>query len=190
MRPRFARPRSLSAWLLRGLALVVLPPLIVAAAGISAQQRELAHSRESARAAATRVAAAAHLQASVEVAEDIARRAPRTAGEAIAPRVRAALVRARSDLTTLHRLRGPFTGRGEVERELASVQPLVAGLDTPQADVRAVAAGLRRLDAATARLADEVVATMRAQQRRDGTGQRSQLIGILAAFAVTLIITL
>jgi diguanylate cyclase (GGDEF)-like protein len=184
------RPRSLYAYLLLGLALVLIPPLIVAVAGISAQQRELSQSREDTRAAATQVAAAAHLQASVEVAEDVARRAPRTAGDAIAPRVRAALADARADLTTLHALPSTDPGKRQVEREFASLEPLVARLGTPRDDVRATAAGLSRLDDASARLADDVVATMRAEQRRDRTGQRSQLIWILLAFVTTLIVTL
>ena len=71
MRPRFGRPRSLSAWLLLGLSLVLLPQLIVATAGISAQQRELSESRDAARSLATRLAIAANLQASVDVAEDL-----------------------------------------------------------------------------------------------------------------------
>jgi diguanylate cyclase (GGDEF)-like protein len=185
VRPRFARPRSLSAWLLRGLALVVLPPLIVAAVGISAQQHELSETREAARASATRVAAAAHLQASVEVAEDLARRAPRNGGATIAPRVRRAMAHARSDLIALHGVRGT----NAVEREFASVELLVARLDTPGADVRAAGAAISRLDTSTARLADDVVATMRVEAHRDGTGQRSQLIWILVALATTLLVT-
>jgi diguanylate cyclase (GGDEF)-like protein len=186
VRSRFARPRSLLAWLPLGLALVLLPPFIVAAAGISAQQRELSKTRASARAAATRVAAAAHLQASVEVAEDLARHAPRSGGRAIAARAQAALARARTDLTTLDAIRGSDA----VEREFASVEPLVARLGDPGADVRAALAGLSRLDTWTAVLAEDVVATMRAEARRDGTGQQSQRVWILIAFATTLIITL
>ena len=182
----FARPRSLSAWLLLGLALVLVPPLIVAAAGISAQQRELSKTRASARTTATRVAAVANLQASVEVAEDLARRAPRGGGEAIAPRVRAALARARADLNALREVRGS----GSVRREFAAAERLVAPLGTPGADVGAAGAGLSRLDTATARLADDVVATMRVQARRDGTGQRSQLVLIVIAFALTVLIAM
>jgi diguanylate cyclase (GGDEF)-like protein len=183
VRPRIARPRSLSAWLLLGLALVLVLPLVVAAAGISAQQRELSQTRASARATATRVAAAAHLQASVEVAENLARNTPPERGEAIAPRVRAALAQARSDMRVLHGVRGSE----DVMREFAAVAPLVARLGT---DVPAAAARLSRLDDATARLADGVVETMRLQARRAGTGQRSQLVWIVIAFALTLVITL
>jgi diguanylate cyclase (GGDEF)-like protein len=186
VRPRFARPRSLSARLLGGLALVLLPPFIVAAAGISVQQRELNDSLHDARAASTQVAAAAHLQASVEVAEDLARHASPSGGAAIAPRVQAALSRARSDVTALH----GFAGAAAVKREIASVEPRVALLGTPGAGVRGVGASLSRLDTATALLADDVVATMRADQRRDRTGQRSQLIWILIAFAAALVLTL
>ncbi len=190
MRPLFARPRSLSAWLLLGLALVLLPSLIVAAVGITAQQRELSETHAAGRAAAERVAVAAHLQVSVEVAEEVARRAPATADAAVTSRVQAALARARSDLAALHRLPGSRAGEREVEREFASLDPLVSGLDTGRADLGALSAGLGRLDAATAQLANEVVATMREDQARDRAEQRAQLIGIVTAFAVTLLMAL
>jgi diguanylate cyclase (GGDEF)-like protein len=190
VRPRSARPRSLSAWLLRGLALVVLPPLIVAVAGITAQQRELSHAREAGHVAAARVAIAAHIQVSVEVAEDVARRATRTPDPAVAPRVRAALIRARSDLTALHRLPGSGTGEHAVDREFATVEPLVARLGTPRADIGAASAALSRLDTATALLTDDLVATMRSELRRDRSGQHTQLIGILIALTFTLIVAL
>ena len=127
------RPRSLYGYLLLGLALVLVPPLIVAAVGISAQQRELTASREAARAATTRVALAAHLQVTVEVAEDVARRARFLPDRAVAQRIRAALVAARSDLDALHELHG--SGAKEVEPEFAAVARPVARLDTPRADL-------------------------------------------------------
>ena len=158
VRPRFARPRSLSAWLLLGLALVLLPRWSSPRPASAPSSASSARPARAARATATRVAIAANLQASVEVAEDARARTGRRR-RGVAPRVRAALARARSDLTALHGVRGSACGRSASSRRSSRSSRASA---RPR-DVRALGAGLSRLDAATARLADDVVATMRVQ---------------------------
>ena len=190
MRLRFPRPRSLSTWLLLGLALMLLPQFAGAAAGISAQQREISESRDAGRSDAKRLVLAARVHASVDAAQSALLRASGREDTSVVPDVQAALRRAQSDLAAMRRLRRPGPTAQAAERELASLAPTVARLGGSRADARALKTGLDRLEVTSGRLAGDVVTTMDAHEAQARAGQRAQLFGILLAFAITLVITL
>ena len=173
MRLRLSRPRKLSTWLFLALALMLAPQFIGAAVGISQQQAQINDAREDGRAVATRLGRIAHLQATLDATEDAVLRAP---GEAGARRARACAARSRARTPTCW----CSTPRGSTATS-TRLQALAAGdLDT-RASRRRLEAPLDSLRTATARLADETVATHR---RREASGeradQRTQLLGILA----------
>jgi diguanylate cyclase (GGDEF)-like protein len=182
VRFRRPRPRSLYRWLLFALALMLAPQFVGAAIGISTQQREISESRGADREIAARLASIARLQAALGATEHAVLRDPRAGEPRVGPRVRATLARARDDLHAL--------GAPALEREFAQLETLAAGDLAAPGAVRRLEAPLDRLRGGTAELSDETIADLRAQEATGRSDQRAHVLGILVAYAATLLITL
>jgi diguanylate cyclase (GGDEF)-like protein len=182
VRLRISRPGKLSTWLFLALALMLAPQIVGAAVGISRQQSQINAAREDSRAVATRLGRIAHLQSMLDATEDAVLREPGEERRPAGPRVRGTLTRANADVLAL---RDPA-----ITREFDRLEALAAGSLDTAVSLRRLEPPLDRLRSATARLADTTVDHAVEQQIRGHAEQSQQLLGVIGAFALTLLITL